>query len=115
MDSGITYSELVKQTLHTYAEYYSQEGCEWPLRTLFDDRRHGYLLLDIGWRGDEYIHNATVHIDIIDEKIWIQHDDTEDGVATDLLDAGVPKEDIVLGFRPPELRKYTGFATIESP
>jgi hypothetical protein len=27
-----------------------------------------------------------------------------------LLEAGVPKEDIVLGFRPAEVREYTGFA-----
>jgi hypothetical protein len=37
---------------------------------------------------------------LIDNKIWIQQDETEDGIASDLLEAGVPKEDIVLGFRP---------------
>jgi hypothetical protein len=43
-------------------------------------------------------------------QIWIQRDGTEHGIATDLLDAGVPKEHIVLGFKPPEVRKYTDFA-----
>jgi len=28
----------------------------------------------------------------------------------DLMEAGIPKEDIVLGFRYPKIRKYTGFA-----
>lgn len=49
-------------------------------------------------------------MDLIDNKIWIQFDDTEEGVATDLMEAGIPKEDIILGFRHPKLRQYTGFA-----
>jgi hypothetical protein len=32
-------------------------------------------------------------------------------VATDLLAAGVHKEDIVLGFRHPNVRQYTEFGT----
>jgi hypothetical protein len=34
----------------------------------------------------------------------------EVGIATELVEAGVPKEQIVLGFRPPEMRQYTEFA-----
>jgi len=45
-----------------------------------------------------------------DGKIWVQYDDSEEGIATDLPAAGVPRQDIVLGFRPPELRQYTEFA-----
>ncbi len=49
-------------------------------------------------------------MDIKNGKIWIQHDGTKDGVADDLVELGVPKEDIVLAFHPPYKRKYTGFA-----
>ena len=31
-------------------------------------------------------------------------------IATELLAAGVPKEDIVLAWHPPEVRKHTGYA-----
>ncbi len=51
-----------------------------------------------------------LHIDIIDRKLWIQQDGTEEGVAVDLVAAGIPKEHIVLGFRTPEQRKITEFA-----
>ncbi len=44
------------------------------------------------------------------DKVWIQCDETEEGIATDLMEAGISKEDIVLGFRYPKVRKYTGFA-----
>lgn len=51
-----------------------------------------------------------IHIDIIDDKLWIERDSTEDGSALDLEAAGIPKERIVLGFKPLEVRPYTGYA-----
>ncbi len=46
----------------------------------------------------------------INGKIWIQHDGTESGIADELEEAGIPKNKIVLGFRSPDVRKYTGYA-----
>ncbi len=37
-------------------------------------------------------------------------DGTEYGLANELLDAGVPKDRIVLGFKRPQTREHTGFA-----
>lgn len=51
-----------------------------------------------------------IQVDIIGDKIWIQYDDTEEGIAHDLVEAGVPKHKIVLGFRPEQVRPHTGFA-----
>ena len=45
-----------------------------------------------------------------DNKIWIQRDGTEDGIANDLVSAGIPKDQIVLGFHPLEIRPYTEYA-----
>ncbi len=45
-------------------------------------------------------------------KFWIEEDGLEQGVATDLLEAGVPKEDIVLAFHHPEIRPLTEFAVM---
>jgi hypothetical protein len=53
---------------------------------------------------------ANGQIDIIDDKVWIQYDGTSQPVAEALLEAGILREDIVLGFHPDELRQYTGFA-----
>ncbi|WP_333146915.1 element excision factor XisI family protein [Microcoleus sp. B13-B6] len=51
-----------------------------------------------------------VYVRIRDRKFWIEEDWTEDGIATDLVRAGVPKEDIVLAFHEPGMRQYTDFA-----
>jgi hypothetical protein len=47
---------------------------------------------------------------VINNKIWIQQDGIEDGIANDFLKAGIPKSDIVLAFHPPDIRKLTEFA-----
>ncbi|HBY77183.1 MAG TPA: XisI protein, partial [Cyanobacteria bacterium UBA11148] len=51
-----------------------------------------------------------LHIDIIDGKLWIQHDGTEEGIADELVAAGVTKDSIVLGFKSVERRKLTELA-----
>lgn len=109
MDTRINYTEIVKKLLQEYADLYSEDS-EHPLRPIFDEVNQSYLLLDSNWYGQEYVHHTPIHVDIINNKIWIQYDDTEEGIATELLEAGVPPQDIVLGFRPAELRSHTEFA-----
>ena len=52
-----------------------------------------------------------IHVDIRDGRIWIQHDGTEQGIAGELLAAGVAPEEIVMGFHPPTQRHLTRYAT----
>jgi hypothetical protein len=77
---------------------------------VFDRRRDSYLLVDTGWKGYERIHEALIHVDLIDGKIWIQYDGTEEGIATQLVAAGVPHDRIVLAFKHPTIRKHGDFA-----
>jgi XisI protein len=66
----------------------------------------------VGWDGIgiRRIHGSVVHNDIIGDKVWLQYEGTTRPVADELVAAGIPREDIVLGFHPPEVRKYTAFA-----
>ena len=42
------------------------------------------------------VYGVLIHIDLKGETIWIQYDGTEVGVANELVEQGIPKEDIVL-------------------
>ena len=77
---------------------------------MFDRVNDHYLLVNVGWDRGLRVYGSLVHIDIVDGKIWIQRDGIEEGIATDLENAGIPKDMIVLGFRPPEIRQYTEYA-----
>ena len=78
---------------------------------VIDRERGRYLLVDLGRKDVARVHGALVHVDVIDGKLWIQYDGTEEGIATQLVAAGVPHDRIVLASKHPSLRKYTDFAT----
>ena len=50
-----------------------------------------------------------LHVRLKQNKGWIEKDGTETKVTQELLQAGVPKEDIVLGFYRPKRRAITEF------
>ncbi len=80
------------------------------VQLIFDTEHDHYQLVDVGWQNQKRIHSWIDHLDIIEGKIWIQHNGTEDDIAYQLVTKGVPKEDIVLGFQAPNYRQYTDFA-----
>jgi hypothetical protein len=43
-------------------------------------------------------------------KIWIQCNNTEREIVDELMEKGVERQDIVLGFIPPYARIHSGFA-----
>ncbi|MBV7337555.1 XisI protein [Chloroflexi bacterium TSY] len=55
-------------------------------------------------------YSPTLYVRIRNGKFWIEEDWTEEGIATHLVEAGVPKSDIVLGFHAPNMRPHTEFA-----
>ena len=114
MDTRLIYQTAIKRILSEYARYTPAYG-HITSRVAFDDEHGSYALFQLGWNKDEYVHGAVIHIDMLDNRVWVQYDGTEDGVATDLVEAGILNEDIILGFRPPELRQYTGFGTGQTP
>ena len=105
----IDYRDLIEQIIEQHATE-SNPNDTATERIVFDRNRDSYLLLYVGWHGEERIYGVSIHIEIIDEKIWIQQDFTEEGIANQFVELGVPKTDIVLGFRAPVVRKFTEFS-----
>ena len=77
---------------------------------IFDEVHDHYLWKSIDWVNQKRINNTHVHVRIKNEKVYIEEDWTEDGIANELLTEGIPKSDIVLAFHDPETRKLTEFA-----
>jgi hypothetical protein len=109
MDQLTQFREAVKRVINEWDAFIpSRSGVE--SETIFDEARDHYELVHTGWEGIRRVHGTVIHVDIRDGKIWIQHDGTEDGIANELMEFGVPKDCIVLGFHHPDERKYTDFA-----
>jgi hypothetical protein len=105
----LEYRVIIEQVLTEYAKYpCAAAGLE--TRLLFDRERDQYALMVMDWQDIHRTHSCVAHLEVVNGKIWIQEDNTEEGIATDLEAAGVPKGHIVLGFRHPDIRKYTDYA-----
>lgn len=109
MDKLNNYRHIIKQILAHHAECIPDYG-EIETIPIFDERNDNYLLIDTGWNRLGRVHSTPIHVRIKNDKVWIEQDGTERGIAEELLDAGISKEDIVLGFYRSERRKITEFA-----
>ena len=106
---SMKYQEIVRNLILEHAQHKPKHG-DIEVRAIIDEEQGIYLVQQTGWQNQRRVHGTSVHIDLIGDKVWVQHDGTRDGVANELVEAGIPKEDIVIGFRPPHIRPATGFA-----
>jgi hypothetical protein len=103
------YREVVKQVIRDHARHQLAYG-EIETQTIFDTEGDHYQLVHAGWHKKLRHYGCLIHVDIKDEKIWIQYDGTEVGVANELATLGVPKSDIVLAYLSSFARQHTEFA-----
>ncbi|HBB35658.1 MAG TPA: XisI protein [Cyanobacteria bacterium UBA8803] len=103
------YREIVEELLQEYAAFGSDD-LEVETELIFDTTRDHYQLVHIGWQGERRIYGCILHLDIKDGKIWLQHNGTENDIAAELVEMGVPKSDIVIGFHSPFKRQFSEYA-----
>jgi hypothetical protein len=80
-------------------------------RLALDEERDQYLWFRFGWDNKKLIQHIIIYLCIKDGKVWVEKDATNLCIVDDLLSAGIPPSDIVLGFHHPSKRGFTEFAT----
>lgn len=109
MDTLEKSQKIIEDILNEYIKIpYANRQLETKL--IIDRTATNYIVMTLGWQGEERVHGCIIHIEIIDGNIWIQRDGTEYGIANELVAAGIPKDKIVLAFHPEDVRQYTDFA-----
>jgi XisI protein len=109
MEKLIQYTQIIKSVLDPYTQIPYSHG-DLICKPIYDDNAQSYLLMTLGWDRKTRVHGCLVHLDIINGKVWVQRDETEDGITQELVAAGIPKDQIVLGFHPQDVRSHTGYA-----
>ncbi|MGG6268243.1 XisI protein [Leptolyngbya sp. AN03gr2] len=107
MDTNL--KQAILTVLQNYLNFLGNDA-DTQLQMISDETNNHYLLVELGWQNGRRIYGALIHLDIINEKIWIQQDGTEDGIASELVAIGIPKQQIVLGFKSEQRRRITEFA-----
>ena len=75
-----------------------------------DTNKNHYQVIAMGWEGYKRVFNLLFHIDIIGDKIWVQEDKMEYTMTERLVEKGVSKKDIVIGYFPDYHRPFTEYA-----
>ena len=83
---------------------------DWRIVAVQDPQHDRYTLQHISFAGDRYDTRLLAYLEIRAGKIWILTDNTEEGIASDLVAEGIAKDQIVLGFYSTPLRKIGEFA-----
>ncbi|MGD1700213.1 XisI protein [Dapis sp. BLCC M229] len=85
MDKLDLYRQLIQELLTARAKLRSAND---PIKsqTVFDREGDHYQLINLGWKDNNTrIYGCVIHVDIIDGKIWVQHDGTEEAIATSYI------------------------------
>lgn len=78
---------------------------------IIDDTHFHYQVVRTGWYNDQFYHKTVFHFHIKPTgKVWLLVNNTDILVTDDLIEMGIPKSDIVIGFLPESMRPYSGFA-----
>ena len=109
MDKLNHYRQLIEQVLTEHSQR-QPVSSEIEVQLLLNPLQADYQVWYVGWDGDDRLHHCLVHVRLKDSKIWIENDDTEVGVANELIERGVPPKEIVLAYHAPYLRHFSEFA-----
>lgn len=111
MNEWDIYRRIIMQLLEAYTQR-SDADSNIHNEIIFDPSSDQYFVMSVESYQDsiQWIQGCLIHIDIIDDKIWIKRDKTEERIANQLVELGIPKDIIILGFGLPDYQKYPGFA-----
>ncbi len=109
MDRLKKYQQVVINILKEYvANAYSSDAVSF--KVVVDKENHQYQVVMMGWENGVYFHECPIHIDIIDNKIWVQQNMTEWDLGIWFEKNKIPKSDIILGFLSPATRSFSDYA-----
>ena len=70
MDRVEQYRQIVREFLQNFA------ADDPEAQLVFDTERDHYLVMHVGWRDDYRIYGCAMQLDLIEGKVWIQHNST---------------------------------------
>jgi hypothetical protein len=99
MDTVKSYQAVIKQVISEYAKLRPSHG-NIHLEPIFDDVNSRYALMQFGWDRERRVRGNLIYMSIKDGKVSIEYDGIEGGITQDLIQRGIPQNDIELAFLP---------------
>lgn len=106
------YVQIIKGILQAHVNEGGIHNPDYECYMIADDTNFNYLVCQNMWRdGTSRVYGCYLHLRIKNEKVYVEYNGTDIEIAEVLVEAGIPKNDIVLAFHSPAKRIYTGYAT----
>lgn len=97
------YRQILKEVISQYSRFVPSHG-NIRLDTLFDETQDRYALIQVGWNRERRVRGNLIYITLQDEKVLIEYDGIETGITQDLINQGIPEEDIVFIYLPQNVK-----------
>jgi hypothetical protein len=104
MDTYTSYREIVKDVINKYARLRPSHG-DIRLDTIFDERQDHYALMQSGWDRGVRVRGNLIYVTLHGDKVYIEYDGTENGIADELIRRGIPEDKIIFAFLSPTREK----------
>ena len=104
MENITRYCEIIHRLLEEYRDFPAKlTKTDVDTEILCDDHHGQYMVMRIGWRAETRVHRPLFNLRLRDGKIHVEVDWTKEGIANELMQAGVPASNIVLAFNRPNV------------
>jgi len=109
MDRTLIQEQAVRKVMQEWLAWIKPSD-NFHVELVIDETKKRFLLMGDGWYGYRRSYGPMLDVSLRDGKIWINEDNTEEGIPDTLLSQGILPEEIVLGWQPEYKRELTGFA-----
>jgi len=111
MDKASRYEAMILDMINHMEGIKFSNELELETKLIIDKVNHRYMVVTSEWNKDgNYFHNCSVHIEIINGKLWFHRNMTDIDFGRKLVYKGVPPLDIVVGFVTPKIREVSEYA-----
>ncbi|MEM6320215.1 MAG: element excision factor XisI family protein [Bacteroidota bacterium] len=110
MDTLKNYQQLLSKFFKERLDIQNSQASGLKGHLTINESKTDFLLLKMGWVNQLFVHAIVFHVEIKNGKVWIYEDKTDIDVPQILVDSGVNKKDIVLGYLSPKLRSFSEYA-----
>jgi XisI protein len=97
MDTIVSYRNIIKQLILSYAQLRPSHG-DIRLDPMFDEANDRYALMQVGWDKQRRVRGNLIYVTIQQGRVFVEYDGTETGITDELVEAGIPRDNIVLAF-----------------
>lgn len=98
MDSVKKYQDILRKTLEAHTKISIANMPKVKSELIIDEGKKHFILIDIGWDKDEFIHDWVYHFELKNGKVYGHKNTTDFDIVGQLIKNGIAKKDIIISF-----------------